>query len=484
MTSQSGSRSDSRRVGSGRGGSRQAGSALRRFGATTTFRPSLSFILLMVFLAILWIAGGASRGDVPGQVVVRGAAWTMLILVALFGPKPILKPERPVLVFLLLALALAVLQLVPLPPAIWQALPGRALFTEAATALGEAQPWRPIAIVPSATFNAAASLVVPFTILVLICGLREPERSWLPTVLLGLVATSTLLALLQFSGSRFNNPLINDTVGQISASFANRNHLALFLAFGCLLVPTWAFLKSSQSAFRMVAALGMLVFFTLMILATGSRAGLVLAAIALVVGPLMVRHAIARTMRRYPRWVLPTVVGGSAVTLVLAVLTAISSNRAVSINRIFAPSGGEDMRGRALPTVLDMISSYFPVGSGLGGFDPIFRIHEPMSLLKLTYFNHAHNDVLEIVLDAGLPGALLLASAILWWAFASVRAWRSGSDALLARLGSTMIGLTIVASLFDYPARTPMIMAMLVIAASWLCRSKATLEGPALRAEG
>jgi O-antigen ligase len=484
MTSRSGIRSENRRVGNGRGSSKQAGSVLRRLGATTAFRPSLSFVLLTVFLGVLWIAGGASRGDVPGQIVVRGAAWAVLIVAALFAPKPMLKRERPVLVFLLLALALPILQLVPLPPAIWQALPGRALFTEAATALGETQPWRPIAIVPSATFNAAASLIVPLTILVLIGGLRESERSLLPTVLLGLVATSTLLALLQFSGSRFNNPLINDTVGQISASFANRNHLALFLAYGCLLAPTWAFLKSTQSTFRMVAGLGMLVLFTLMILATGSRAGLVLAAIALVVGPLMVRHGIGKAMRRYPQWVLPVVVGGSVVTLVVAVLTAISSNRAVSINRMFAASGGEDMRGRALPTVLDMISAYFPVGSGLGGFDPIFRIHEPMSLLKLTYFNHAHNDVLEVVLDAGFPGALLLALAVLWWAFASVRAWRSGSDALLARLGSTMIGLTIVASLFDYPARTPMIMAMLVIAACWLCGPKATLEGPALRAEG
>lgn len=457
---------------------------MSRFGAALTFRPGLTFILLALFLAMLWIAGGASRGNVPGQVAVRGLAWGMLVVMALCAPKPMLKPERPVLVILLLALALPVLQLVPLPPEIWQVLPGRALFTGAAAALGEAQPWRPISIVPSATFNAAASLVVPFTVLIMIGGLNEAERSWLPSMLLGLVALSTLLALLQFSGSRFNNPLINDTVGQISASFANRNHLALFLAFGCLLAPTWAFLRSKPSTFRMIAALGMVVFFTLMILATGSRAGLVLGALALVMGPLMVWHALGKAMRQYSRWVLPAVIGGSAVTLALAVLAAISSNRAISINRAFAASGSEDMRGRALPTVLDMISTYFPVGSGLGGFDPIFRIHEPMSLLKLTYFNHAHNDVLEIVLDAGLPGALLLAATILWWAFASVRAWRSGSDALLARLGSTMIGLTIVASLFDYPARTPMIMAMLTIAASWLCRSEVAPERPALRAGG
>src|SRR3546814_14825252 len=79
------------------------------------------------------------------------------------------------------------------------------------------------------------------------------------------------------------------------------------------------------------------------------------------------------------------------------------------------------MRARGLPTVLSMIAAYFPAGAGFGGFDPIFRLHEPFRLLKPTYFNHAHNDFLEVVLDGGLPAALLLLVAIGWYAIASIR---------------------------------------------------------------
>lgn len=459
-------------------------SQARQRGRRMTFRPSLSFVMLAGFLVVLWLAGGASRGDVPGQVVVRSAAWMALVATALFATKPMFKREWPALAFLVSSMVLAALQTIPLPPAIWQALPGRALLSEAALIAGEPQPWRPLSIVPSATFNAVGSLVVPFTVVVLLAGLRDSERQWLLTMLFGLILLSMLLALAQFSGSKFNNPFINDTVGQISASFANRNHLALFLAFGCLLAPVWAFSGKSQSLWRAPVALGTVVLLILTILATGSRAGLLLGGVALIIAPLLVRHDLRRAMRQYPTWVLPSVVLSSIALIGLAVLAAISSNRAMSINRVLADEGGEDMRSRALPTVLEMIATYFPAGSGLGGFDPIFRIHEPMALLKLTYYNHAHNDLLEVVLDAGLPGALLIVLALAWWAVASVRAWRAGPSATLARLGSALLGLTIVASAFDYPARTPMIMAMIVIAAGWLSGPKTTFKQPALRATG
>src|SRR3546814_12530985 len=87
-----------------------------------------------------------------------------------------------------------------------------------------------------------------------------------------------------------------------------------------------------------------------------------------------------------------------------------------------------------------------------------------------TYFNHAHNDFLEIVLDGGLPALLLMLVAIGWYGMASMRAWRgSGRHSVLPKLGSAILFLVFVASAFDYPARTPMIMAMIVIAGLWLC---------------
>jgi len=444
-------------------------------------RPSLPFMLLAGFLGILWVAGGASRADTLGQVVVRGVAWSALAVLAVFAARPRFHDARPVLYFLLAALAAILAQLVPLPPAAWQALPGRTLLTQAAVVAGEAQPWRPIAIVPDAAVNAASSLIVPFVILILTTGLTDRERGWLPGILLTVVTASALLALLQLAGFSLNNPLINASQGQASGSFANRNHLAVFLAVGCALAPSWAFM-GRRPGLRAVVALGLVLLFALVILATGSRAGTLIGAVAIGLGLVHVGGGIARSLGAAPRWYGPAIVAATVAVILLFVWASIVSGRALSIDRVMADSQVSDMRTRGLPTVLAMVSAYFPVGSGFGGFDPIFRIHEPFELLKPTFFNHAHNDFLEVALDGGLVGIALLLAAILWWAVSTVRAWRGGSA--LARLGGTLIGLVLVASAFDYPARTPMMMAVLVTAALWLSGGRPRSQRAALRGNG
>lgn len=450
---------------------------LTQLRSRVRFRPSLSFILLCVFLMILWVAGGASRADVAGQIIVRGAAALFLIVAILFGDRPTLARARPLWLVLIAAIALALVQLIPLPPDIWQSLPGRTMLAGAAAASDQTQPWRPWSIVPGTTVNAACSLIVPMTTLLLASGLREKEQSLTPGLILGLVAASTLLGLLQFSGAGFNNPFINDTPGTVSASFANRNHFALFLAIGCLLVPGWVFSERRRQYWKRSAGLGLSLLFALTILATGSRAGIALGFVALVIGILLTWQGIRAELRRYPRWVLLMLFAGIIGIMAVFVTISVVADRAVSVDRIFADDPGQDMRSRGLPIVLAMIREYFPLGSGLGGFDPVFRMHEPFSWLNLTYFNHAHNDFLEIVLDTGLPGLLLLVGALFWWGRASVRVWRAGLGAtyMLAQLGSAMLLLIIIASIFDYPARTPMIMALAVIAGTWLATMRPTL---------
>jgi O-antigen ligase len=449
-------------------------------------RLNPSFVLLGILLGVLWLTGGASRADVLGQVVSRAAAWVVLILAIVLGAKPSLREYRATLLLLLAVIALPLLQMIPLPPSLWQNLPGRAQLTEAAVVIGQSQPWRPLAIVPGAAENAAASLVVPLTVFVLVASLTERERSWLPGLLLILIATCTLVGLLQFSGFGFNNIFANDTPGQVSGTFANRNHFALFLAFGCMLAPVWAFLDGREPQWRGPAALGLVLLFALTILASGSRTGLVLGVLGGGLGLLLVREGVRNALRRYPRWAFPALIAGIVGLMALFVLISVAAGRAVSINRVFELDAAQDMRARALPTVVAMIRTYFPFGSGLGGFDPIYRIHEPFDLLNLTYHNHAHNDFLEIVLDAGLAGFVLLLSALLWWTWRSARVWRSrpGPRHALPRLGSAMLLLVFIASIFDYPARTPMIMAMIVVAGVWLGERVQVYRGSALPRSG
>lgn len=425
---------------------------------------SVNAILLLGLIITSWVAGGAARADVLGQTIMRVAAWVTIIGSLLFGARPSLPAARPALLILSAALALVLVQLIPLPPALWQMLPGRNAMTM--PELLSSSGWRPLALVPGAAANSGEALVVPFAALLLVAGLEKRELAWLPSLMLGMIAAASIPGLLQFSGAGFDHPLINDTPGQVSGNFANRNHFALSLAFGCVLAPAWAFAGTGRAGWRAPIASGLLILFVLLILASGSRAGLMVGGLGVVAGLPILHHGVRRNYRNLPAWFLPATFATAFVLLAIFIAISMSSNRAVSINRLLSLDAGQDLRTRSIPVIMEMIKQYFPFGSGFGGFDPIFRIHEPFDMLKVTYFNHAHNDFLEIALDGGIPAILICVCAIGWWALSSTKAWRHGPE--LAKVGSSILGLTFIASIFDYPARTPTIMIMIVIAAIWL----------------
>lgn len=441
------------------------------------FRPTLSLGLFAMFLIAVWIAGGASRADVVGQVVVRGASWALLAIAAVFAPWPRLDHGKPVMFFVAAAVLLTVLQLLPLPPSVWQVMPGRAILIDAATASSQAQPWRPWSIVPGATINALSSLVVPFATLMLVSVMQKDEQEWLPAMMLVFISASMIIGLLQFSGAILVNPFINDTPGQTAGTLANRNHFALLMAIGCALVPVWAFQDEGRLQWRGPLASGLILLFLLAILGSGSRAGLGLGAAGVALGMVIIGKRLRRRLQHRSRWAFPALIGVALCVVIVLTLVGVSTGRSVAVGRLLATDLDQDMRGRGLPTVLAMIGNYFPFGAGFGSFDILFRMHEPFALLKPTYFNHAHNDWLEIVLDGGVIGGMFLVAAPVWWARASVRAWRS--QASLPKFGSTAILLIMAASLFDYPARTPTFMMVLVLAAVWL-NSGGTKGAPAL----
>lgn len=450
-------------------------------------RTSVPFVLMVGLLIVLWLAGGASRADAFGQVIVRASAVAGLATALLVCNRHQTVAARPVWWLLGASALLVAAQLIPLPPELWPSLPGRANFAEAGLIAAGAQPWRPMAIVPGAALNALASLLVPLLTLVLFTRLPADDRDRLPGLLLAIIAASTVLGLLQFSGVRIDNPFINDTPGFVSGSFANRNHFALFLAIGCVVAPGWAFLAASSSQWRVPVALGLVLLFVLTILATGSRAGIVLGAVGVAAGFAITWRNAKRQLSQSPRWVFPVLLASCAGVVALVIGLSFAADRAVSIDRMFEGEVTADMRGQAFGTVREMIGTYFPAGSGFGSFDPLFRLHEPTRLLQPSYFNHAHNDFLEIVLDGGLAGTALLIAAIGWWVYASVRHWRSkaGSTAMLGKMASAVLLLLLLASSVDYPARTPMMMAVLVLVSGWLAQaSSRSPSGSPLRETG
>lgn len=432
-------------------------------------------VLCGAILTILLIAGGASRADVLGQSIVRLASWSAIVICLLSLPRDFRWRRGPVFWLLMLCIALPLVQLIPLPPAVWTALPGRTLLEAATDAAGLPLPWRPISISPGATFNSLSALVIPFALYLVISILHQRQHWSLLSMLIAMMCVSAVVAVLQVSGGTFRNPLINVVPGSVSGTFANRNHFALFIAIGCVLLPVWATGTKTRRPWKLPVALAALPILLMVSLASGSRSGAILTALGIGMGLWIARHGVATAAARFDRKTLILLGLACLAALIAAVAASVSFDRAASIERAMSLQSGEDLRGRALPWVLELVKSYFPLGAGFGTFDPAYRIIEPDQLLQNAYFNHAHNDIVEVAFEGGVLAIGVLLAVMAWAARASYRTWRipdASPEQLLARAGSCVLLLVVLASALDYPARTPLVMAVCVIAALWLERAE------------
>jgi O-antigen ligase len=440
---------------------------MRRAQTPPSWWPGSGHLLLCAFLLILTVAGGGSRSDIMAQVVVRAATGVALVIAALAYPRRPLGEQGWVLLLLMLTLALPLIQLIPLPPALWHALPGRTL---ALSLPADPMLWRSISIMPSGTINAAMALAVPLATFLLVLSANEHDR--LPGFLLALILMSALLGALQFAGAGSYNPLVNTTPGSVVGFFANRNHYALFLAIGCLIAPVWGLTNRRRPQWRTYATPALCALLLLLILASGSRAGVGLGVAALVLGTLIARTAIKDQLQALSPKMRPVVVTATIGVIVAFALSAVVFGRAESVNRALAMDVNGDQRVAALPVVLSMTKAALPFGNGFGSFDVAFRQVETTALLKATYYNHAHSDFLEVIIDGGFPAALVLVLSVGWWLAATIKVWRKPLTrvAMLGKVGSGILLITAGASIVDYPARTPLILAMITIAAVWLAR--------------
>ncbi|MCP5395637.1 MAG: O-antigen ligase family protein [Sphingomonadaceae bacterium] len=419
------------------------------------------------FVVLVSLMGGGSRDDIASLVLLR----PLSVLACFYGwlalsQQDDAKATRRVAAMLLALGAIALLQLVPLPPAVWQALPGRALHAEIATALGMGEQWRPLSFSPVKTLNMLFALATPLAG-ILLFGALEPEnlrRIWLLVLALG--GVSMVLALLQLAGSPSGPAYLYriTSEGYAVGLFANRNHFAVHLALLGPLASVFALEGKSVSLARLTVLLGAMALAALLVLASGSRAGLICLALALPFASWLMRDGLAK--QKWPErfiWLAPPLV--AALALVLALMTGTAS----AWQRL-AGQDGMGHRGTILPTLWRMAQDTFPAGAGFGSFARAWPQWESDELAQPNYLNQAHNDWLQWVIEGGLPGLLWLGGALALLARLGWRRWRDGNPAQrsASRALIAVIALLALASAADYPLRTPIMMLLLALAVTSL----------------
>jgi len=442
------------------------------------------FLVVAALLIGTFLLGGSARAGVQSLMVLRPLA-ALALGYGLWTLRPEhLRRHRVLLALALAVVALPLLHLMPLPHAVWSALPGREQIVAIDRLAGLGQIARPLSLVPDATANALLSLLVPMAVLVLGIQLDRPSRKRLVPLIILLALASATLGVMQLLGPRGGPLYLYDITNADSAVglFANRNHQACLLAMAIPLIALWGTRRGRGPAqrsgpgtiLRRVCALTAIGMLVPLILVTGSRAGLLLAAIAIlaVAGLLpgwLAQAQEARARRRgrttLSRLALP--LGLVSLAGLLAMATAFTG-RAEAWNRLrlYDP---EDLRFRAFPAAARAAWRYWPAGSGIGSFEAAYQSNEPDALLAPGLLNHAHDDWLELVMTGGLPAVILLVTALAVAIGAIFRVFRPTIPGRAAdphgQVGAILLGLVAVASIGDYPLRTPAIEAIFVIAA-------------------
>jgi hypothetical protein len=441
----------------------------------------------VVFLALTALGGGSARSDVAALIPVRLSAVVLISLILLVAPADRLARARTTLVFGAVAALVVAFQLVPLPPSIWTALPGRMRYAFDAQA-GLGPVWRPLSLTPDLTINALLALPVPLAAALWMRVAGASGRSIALYALFAVGIASAVLGLAQLATGADTALRYYAVTNADSAVglFANRNHNAVMLAITIPLLALWAGLAGREARTRGMArswiALGAALFVAAMAAVTGSRAGVLLTAITgglAILLYLQLRRAWAPASRRttaHPaaKW-LP--VAGAATALLLAVLLS----QSVAVRRLLATDPLDEQRALWLKPLFDMAWTFAPVGAGFGSFDSIFRGFEPFEMLQTTYLNAAHNDLVQLTIEGGLGGLMLLGAFLFWWGKCTIAAWRAplaGSATAFARAASVMTGALLVASLFDYPLRTPILAVVFAMACAWLWPDRSGTAAP------
>lgn len=409
-------------------------------------------IAAVVLLAFSLIFGGASRNHELRLAMVELAALPLLVLglLALLRRHDLGAHKFGLGVAAAVA-AMPLLQLIPLPPAIWTGLPGRDQLVLALEVTGIPQGWLPLTLTPDKTWRSFLALLPPLAMFVGLLALRADGRMRLVQLLLAAALLSILLGAAQLaSGSDDLYPWTTTDAGNVTGFFANRNHLATLVLIGIPFATVLGATSLRRGGSRLPLWLSIL-YIALAAVALGvirSRAGVVL--FAPVLGASLLAAWVAAGRGR-PRPLLLGLVGGAAIAI-----TAVGVFAAAPLLARFDPAGAPEGRFENWPIVAEAAEAHLPLGSGLGSFDAVYRSVEPLEQLDPTFFNQAHNDYLETWLEAGWLGAALIIAFLVWFARRSWTAWRAGVSTQrdLQRAATIAIGAVLLHSAADYPLRT------------------------------
>lgn len=322
-------------------------------------------------------------------------------------------------------------------------------------------------------------LFAPFSVFLFAIQLSLDELKLTLPLAVAVGTISGVIGVLQLAGGT-NGPLYFYDVsnrGSAVGFFANRNHAAVFLA--CLF-PMLAVLtanvrmtKAARNNILQLTAVTILVIMIPLILVTGSRSGLLTAVLAVIGSVLLYGSPATLFKKSISRKSTAFMV--ATIFLSLIMMTVYFS-RAESLERFFIDPELVNGRTEFWLAGLPLFWKFFPLGFGPGNFVPVFQVVEPIDMLSSVYLNRLHNDWLETALAFGVPGCIFILAGMVYFLRRSFILWLRmdgrRSSVAMSRMASIVIAILAMASISDYPLRTPAMAGFAALALVWFAHAR------------
>lgn len=387
-----------------------------------------------LLLCALVLGGGPG----PGNIVVQALAGAALAYGALRWRKaPPDRFARGMNWLLFASTGLVLIQLLPLPVDVYMRLPQRAGVVADIRATGLAPGWMPLTLDRPGTLRALLGLEAFAGMWLLAGTLSMDARVRLLKVAL---AAGILLAVIGFAQASAKL----DTTGA-NATFANRNHFASLMA---MLVPVGFALSRQQGTNAGGALLGYSAVVVLLLAAalSYSRAGSLLALYAAIASV-----AAMGGRNQHPHSHRATLAALASLSVAMAVVAFYAWDR---LGARFGSNVASDLRWDYWENGIHALRAYLPWGSGLGSFRWVYQGFEPIAGLgEFTYAVHAHNELLELGIEAGIAG-LLLAIAFLALLAKTVAGIHASPERPWPTAAAIACSVPLLHSLVDFPLRT------------------------------
>jgi O-antigen ligase len=129
-------------------------------------------------------------------------------------------------------------------------------------------------------------------------------------------------------------------------------------------------------------------------------------------------------------------------------------------------ANGRDFRYELWQDTQFAIAQYWPFGSGVGSFKPVFVAAERLEVVDPSEPVRAHNDFLELALEGGIFGLVMLAlaCALIGWLLWRALRLRNAETRPQIVFAATVFLVVALHSVVDYPVRSMSLACLVGIA--------------------